>query len=145
MKIHVEAADESFVITTEAAEDGGETGLDLLGVFGFEIVVEQHDDGERESFRGEKLQALFDTVIEDAEFGAGEVGDQTALAVLDGNGEQDVVYGKFQGGLAVGGGLLIRRNTGVLRGGLRWRWCVWGNVGGVGGWGVLWGQESGDD
>jgi hypothetical protein len=128
MEVAVKAADESFVIAAEAAENGGEAGLDLLGIFGFEVVVKQDDDGEREGFRGEKFQALFDTVIEDAKLAAGEVGDQAAVAVLDGDGEKDVVYGKLQGGLAVGRGLLIRRNLGVLLAGFRWRWCVSGNL-----------------
>src|SRR6201984_2020557 len=114
MKVHVEAADESFVIAAEAAEDGGEAGLNLLGVFGFEVVVEQDDNRERESFRGEKFEALFDVVIENAEFAAGEVSDETAFTILYGDGQKHVVYGKFQGGLTVGGGLLTRWSLGVL-------------------------------
>lgn len=128
MKVAVEAADESFVIAAEAAENGGEAGLDLLRVFGFEVIIEQDDDGEREGFRGEKFQALFDVIIENAKFAAGQVGDEPALAVLDGDGQKNVVYGKFQGGLAVGRVLLIGSNLGVLRAGLRWRWSVSRNL-----------------
>jgi hypothetical protein len=128
MKVHVEPADESFVVAAETADDGGETGLDLLGVFGFEVVVKQDHNREREGFRGEKFHTLFDIVIEDAEFVAGEVGNKTAFAVFYGDRQKYVVYGKFQGSLAVGRVLLIRGDLGVLRFGLRLRWCVLWNL-----------------
>lgn len=115
MKITVETADEGFVIVAEAGNDGRQAGFDLLGVFGLEIVVEEDDDGERECFGGEKFEALFDVVIKDAEFVAGEVGDEMAVAVFYGDRQKDVVHVEFQSGLAVGRILLIHGNLRILR------------------------------
>ena len=63
---------------------------------------------------GEKLEALLDVVVEDAEFATGEVCDEAAGTVFYGYGKENVGYGEFQCGLAVGGILRIRGSLGVL-------------------------------
>lgn len=121
MEIAVEAADEGFVIGAESGDDGRKAGFNLLSIFGLEIVIEEDNDGERESFGGKEFEALFDVVVENAEFVASKIGDEMAVTVLHGDREEDVVHVEFQGGLAVGRILLIGGNLGILfrrRGGL---------------------------
>src|SRR5260370_41624462 len=84
MKIHVEAADEGFVVAAEAGNDGGQAGFDLLGVLGLEVVVEENHDGGRKSFGGEKFQALLDVVVEDGDFAGGKSGNEGTGAVFYG-------------------------------------------------------------
>jgi len=64
MKIGIETADKASSLLLRPARMAGETGFDLFGVFGFEVVVEQDYHREGKSFRGEKFQALFDAVVE---------------------------------------------------------------------------------
>ena len=63
----------------------------LGGVFGFEVVVNQHDERERKRFDGEKINGLFDLAVEDAEVGLLQVGDEFAELVLYGDRENDEV------------------------------------------------------
>ena len=82
MEVGVETADEGFIVGAEAGDDRREAGLDLLGVLGLEIVVQEDYGGEGKCFSGEVFEALLNVVVEDAEFGARKVCHQVACAVL---------------------------------------------------------------
>ena len=110
VKVGVEAADEGFIVGTESGNDRGKAGFELLGVLGFQIVVEEDDGRKRESFCGEKLDTLLDVVVENAKLFFVEVGDQAAGGVLNGDRQEDVADIELKGGLAVGGVL----SSGIL-------------------------------
>ena len=97
MKVEIETADEDFIGGTDATGDGAESRRHLCGVFGSEVVVNENDEREREGFLGEDIDGLLDVVVENVEFGLAKVGDEIALLVLDGDGEDDEVgvYGDF--------------------------------------------------
>ena len=128
VKVGIEAADESFIIGAQSRNDGGDTRFDLFGVLRFEVVVEQDDYGQRKGFGREKLDALFDVVVEDAKFVASKIGNETALAVFYGDREKNVVYGEFQRGLAVGL-ILVGGRLCVLRLDRWWRGRILRNLG----------------
>ena len=89
----------------------------MRGVFGFQIVVDEDDEGEREGFLGEDVDGLFDVVVEDAEVGLAEVGNELAILVFYGDREDDEVGVDGDFGLGVGlgrfcGWRLLRRDCG---------------------------------
>lgn len=124
----VEAADEGFVIGAEAADDGTKTGLDLAGVFGLEVIVNENDQRERESLDGEVENLLFDIVLKHAEFVFAKIGYQSTLAVLDGYGQNDKGGIQDDSGGHIGGEGL-RRTAGLRRWQLRLRWLGEGRLG----------------
>jgi len=86
MKIGIEAADKSFVVGTESGDDGRQAGFDLLGLLRAKVVIEQNDSGKREA-SAEKIRALLDVVVQDAEFVALQVGTrrpEPSLTVTEG-------------------------------------------------------------
>src|SRR6185437_2601901 len=88
--ILIEAHERYFVIGTESGGDAVEAFLDLLGFFGGQIVIENHDGGNRERFIPKKADGLFDVVLEDAKVVLLQVRDKISVGILHRDGDKHV-------------------------------------------------------
>src|ERR1700676_3054590 len=64
IKVEVESADQGFVVGADTCGNGAERGGHLGRVLGFEVVVDEDDEREREGFGGEDVDGLLDVLIE---------------------------------------------------------------------------------
>ena len=73
------------------AGDGAKRGGHLSGLFGFQVVVDEDDERKWEGLCGEDIHGLFHVVVEYAEVGFLEVGDELAELIFHGDGKNDQV------------------------------------------------------
>src|SRR5215467_9050411 len=102
MKVHIEAANEGFVAGAEPRYNSREARFHLPGVLRFQIVVQQDDRGEGERFRGKIFHPLLHLVVENAEIGACQVGNQAPGPVLYRDRQDHKVHVDTERALAVG-------------------------------------------
>jgi hypothetical protein len=115
IKILIVAADKRFVVGAETADDGTKTRLDLVGIFGREVVVYKDDKRQRKSFNREKGDLLFDAVFKNSELIFFEIRHEIALAVFHGDGQNNESWIQNDSGWRIGG-----QRLGIDR--RLWRW-----------------------
>src|ERR1700730_3326708 len=87
----IEATDEGFVVGAHAAGDGFEAGLHLVGVFIFQVVVDENDHRKGKSVGGKDVDILLDAILEDAKVFALKAIEELAFTILDGDGQDNQV------------------------------------------------------
>src|SRR6267143_2048809 len=111
----VKAAYPGLIVLAQPANNGNKTFPDLLGVLGFQVVVDQHDHGNGDHIRSEKGDFLLDVVFENAKFVLAQVRDEPPRHILYCDGANDLSYRdpdpRLRAALLRGGWRLLRRGS----------------------------------
>jgi len=78
-------------VFTDAAQDGSKAWRHLRGIFGFEVVVDEHHQGEGKSFHGENIEGLLDLAVENSKVLLLQIRHQIAKLILYRDGKHDEV------------------------------------------------------
>ncbi len=85
----IESADECFIVRAQAPNNGAETRLNLVRIFGAEVIVYKHDQGQRKRLNRKESDLLLDIVFKYAEFILPNIGNKSSAAVFDGDRQND--------------------------------------------------------
>src|ERR1700674_4717122 len=89
----VKAAYPGFIGETQAGNNGPKAIPNLLGIPGFQIVVDEHDHGNGNHIRSEGGNSLFDVVFKNAKFISPQVWDESPPQVLHRHGDDNLFHG----------------------------------------------------
>ncbi len=76
MKALVETADPSFIVQTQTGNNGTKTLFYLPGIPGIQVVINQHDHGNRNRLGNKGSDFLLDVILEDTKFIPTKIGDE---------------------------------------------------------------------
>src|SRR5260370_21720352 len=88
----VKPAYPGLITQAQPCNDGAKTLLDLLGILGFQVVVDKHDHGNGNRIGSEGGDFLFDVVLKNAKFVSPEIGDQPPSPVLDRDRDHHLIH-----------------------------------------------------
>src|SRR6266403_101915 len=88
----VKAAYPGFIVEAQAGNNGTKAVPNLLGVLGFQIVVDEHDHGNGNHIRPEGGDSLLDVVFKNAKFVPPKVWDEPSPHVLHRHGDDNLIH-----------------------------------------------------
>ena len=111
----VKAAYPGFIVQAQAGNNGTKAVRNLLGILGFQVVVDEHDHGNGNHIRQEGGDSLFDVVLKNAKFVPPKVWDEPPSHVLHRHGDDNLIHRnpdpRLHSGVLRGGRRILRRRS----------------------------------